>query len=159
MFLFCPCKDQNVIQVYYYDPFSYEGSEDIIYHSLEGSRTVGHSKEYYERFEEATIGAKGCLPFISGLDAHIVETPLDVKFCEVLGSAELGDEFRDEGDRVFILDSYGIQYVIVLDQSERTIFLLNEEHRGCYRGLGRSDLSGMQVFLQEGVQLSLFQWR
>jgi len=126
---------------------------------LEGSGAVGHSKEHHERFKEAAIGVEGHLPFISRLDAYIIEPPPDVKFCEVLGSAELGDEFRDERDRVFILDSYGVQYVIVLDQPERTIFLLNEEHRGCYGGLGRSDLSGTQVFLQEGVQLSLFQWR
>jgi len=143
VFLFCPCKDQNVVQVYYYDPFGYEGSEDGIHHSLEGSRTVGHSKEHHEGFEEAVIGAEGCLLFISRLDAHIVETPSHVKFCEVLGSAELGDEFGDEGEGVPVLDSYGIQWAIVLDQPERAIFLLNKEHRGCYRGLGRSDSSSM----------------
>jgi len=41
--------------------------------------------------------------------------------------------------------------MIVLDQLEQTIFLFNEEHRGCYGGFGRLDLSGMQIFLQEGV--------
>ena len=60
-------------------------------------------------------------------------------------------------ERVSVLNSYGVQHVIVLDQLERAIFLLNEEHRGCYGGFGKSDLSSMQVFLQEGIQLSLFQ--
>jgi len=83
VFLFCLRKDQNVIQVHYYDPFSYGGSEDIVHHSLEGGRTVGHSKEHYERFEEATVSAKSCFPFIFGLDAYVIETPEDVKFCEV----------------------------------------------------------------------------
>jgi len=64
---------------------------------------------------------------------------------------ELGDKFGDEGKRVFVLDSYSVQHAIVLDQPEQTIFHLNEEHRGCYGGLGRSDLSGTQVFLQEGI--------
>jgi len=72
---------------------------------LERSGAVGHSKEHHEGFKEATIGVEGRLPFISRLDVHIVETPPDVKFCEVLGSAELGDEFRDKGERIPVLDS------------------------------------------------------
>ena len=96
MFLFHFYKDQNVVQVYYYDPFGYESSEDVVHHSLEDSRTVGHSEEYYKRFEEAAVGTEDYFSFISRLDAYVIETPADVKFCEVLGSAELGDEFRDE---------------------------------------------------------------
>jgi len=82
---------------------------------LEGSGAVGHSKEHHEGFKKATIGAEGCLSFISGLDACIVEPPLDIKFCEVLGSAELGDEFRDEGERILVLDGHSVQRAIVLD--------------------------------------------
>ena len=115
VFLFCLHKDQNVIQVHYYNPFSYEGSEDVIHHSLEGGRTVGHSEEHYERLKEAAVGVEGCFPFISGLDAHIVEPPLDIKFCEVPGSTELGDEFGDEGERISVLDGHGVQHAIVLD--------------------------------------------
>ena len=147
MFLFCLRKDQNVVQVYYYNPFGYESSEDVICHSLEGGGTVGHSEEHHERFKEATVGAEGCFPFISGLDAYVIETPADIQFCEVSGSVELRDEFRDEREGVPVLDGHGVQRAIVLDQPERTIFLLNEEHRGCYGGLGQPDASGMQVFL------------
>jgi len=118
MLLLHLCKDQDVVQVYYYDPFSYDGSEDVVYHGLEGSRTIGHSKEHYERFEQATVGAESRLPFISRLDVYIIEAPMDIEFCEVLGSAELRDEFRDERERVSIFDSYGVQRIIVLDQSE-----------------------------------------
>jgi len=103
MLLFHPRKDQDVVQVHY------DGSEDVIHHSLEGSRAVGHSEEHYKGFEEAPVGAESCLPLISGLDAYIIEAPTDVEFCEVLGSAELRDEFRDERERVSIFDSYGIQ--------------------------------------------------
>jgi len=91
---------------------------------LEGGGTVGHSEEHHERFEKAAIGMEGCLPFISGLDTYIIETPSDVKLCEVLGSMELGDEFRDEEEGAPVLDSYSIQYAIVLDQLEQTILLL-----------------------------------
>jgi len=75
---------------------------------LEGSGTVGHSKEHHERFKETMISAEDHLLFISGLDMHIVETLADIKFCEVLGSMELGDKFGDEREGVFVLDSYGI---------------------------------------------------
>jgi len=75
---------------------------------LEGGRTVGHSEEHYKRFEEAIVGVEGHFLFISGLDAYIVKTPLDIKFCEVLGSTELGDEFRDKEERVSIFNGYGI---------------------------------------------------
>jgi len=80
------------------------------------------------------VGAESHLPFISGLDAYIIEAPTDIEFCEVLGSTELRDEFGDERERLSVLDGYGIQHAVVLDQSERTIFLFNEEHRGCDRG-------------------------
>jgi len=82
---------------------------------LEGSRAVGHSKEHHKGFKEAAISVKDRLPFISGLDVHIVEPLPDVKFCEVLGSAELGDKFGDKGERILIFDSHSIQHVIVLD--------------------------------------------
>jgi len=115
MLLFCLHKDQDVIQVHYDNPFCYDGSEDVIHHSLKGSGAVGHSKEHYERFKEASVSAKGRFPLISRLDAYIIETPADIQFGKVLGSVELGDEFRDEGERIFILDGYGVQSVVVLD--------------------------------------------
>jgi len=125
---------------------------------LEGGGTVGHSEEHYKGFEEAAIGTEGCLLFVSRLDSYVIETPSDVKLCEVLSSAELGDELGDEGEGVPVLDSDSVQRAIVLDQPERTILLFNEEYWGCDRGLGGSDPSSMQVLLQESVQLHLLQW-
>ena len=142
MFLFCLHEDQNVVQVHHYDPFGYESSEDVVHHSLEGGGTVGHSEEHHKRLEETVVGAEGCFLFISGLDTYIIETPPDVKLCEVFGSTELGDELGDEEEGVLVLDSYSVQHAIVLDQPERIILLFNEEHWGCDRGLGGSDSSG-----------------
>ena len=90
---------------------------------------------------------EGCLPFISRLDMYVIETPSDVKLCEVLGSTELGDKLRDEGEGVLVLDGCGVQRAIVLDQLERAILLFSEEHWGCDGGLGGSDSSGTQVLL------------
>jgi len=75
---------------------------------LEGGRTVGHSEEHHKGFKEAAIGTEGRLLFVSGLDTHIIETPVDVKLCEVLSSVELGDELGDEEERVSVLNGYGV---------------------------------------------------
>ena len=47
--------------------------EDVVYHGLKGGRAVGHAKEHYQRFEQASIGLEGCLPLISRLNADVVE--------------------------------------------------------------------------------------
>ena len=61
------------------------------------------------------IGAEGCFPFISGLDAYIIEALADIEFCKVFSSTELRDEFGDKKERISVLDSHGIQCTIVLD--------------------------------------------
>ena len=58
---------------------------------------------------------EGCLPFVSRLDAYIIETLADVQFCEIPGSVELGDKLGDKGERVSVLDGYGVQCTVVLD--------------------------------------------
>jgi len=52
-------------------------------------------------------GGDGGVPLYR-LNTYIIETPVDIQFCEVSGSAELRDEFRDEGEQISVLDGYGI---------------------------------------------------
>jgi len=78
------------------NPFCYDSSEDVVHHSLEGSRAISHSKEHHEGFKEAAIGVKGHFLFIFELDTYIIETLADIQFCEVPGSTELRDEFGDK---------------------------------------------------------------
>ena len=75
---------------------------------MKGGGAVGHSEKHYKGFKEATVGAEGYFPFISRLDAYIIETPADVQFCEVLRSVELRDEFGDEKEWISVLDSYSV---------------------------------------------------
>jgi len=72
------------------------------------SGAVGHSEEHHEGFKETAIGAEDHFLFISGLDAYIIEAPVDVKFCKVFSSAELRDKFGDEGERISVLDSHSV---------------------------------------------------
>jgi len=82
---------------------------------LEGSGTVGHSKEHHKRLEEAAVGVESRFSFISGLDMYVIETLSDIKFCEVPSSMELEDEFGDEREGVPVLNGYSVQHTIVLD--------------------------------------------
>ena len=111
-------KDQDVIQIDHYNAFHYEVLEDVVYHGLEGGQTVSHSKEHYQGFEQASIGLEGYLPLVSGLNANIVETLMDIQLGEVSGPAELRYEFGDEWERVLVLDRHGIECLVVLNQSE-----------------------------------------
>jgi len=85
---------------------------------LEGGQTVSHSKEHYQEFEQASIGSEGRLSLVSGLNANVVETPTDIQLGEVSGPAELGHEFRDQWERVLVLDHHRVECSIVLNQLE-----------------------------------------
>jgi hypothetical protein len=52
--------------------------EDVIHHGLEHCRAIGEAEEHYKWFVEAVIGAKGCLPLVTLLDANIAEAPTNM---------------------------------------------------------------------------------
>jgi len=62
---------------------------------------------------------------------------MDVQLGKVFSSVELGHEFGDQWEGVFVLDHYGIECTVVLNQSERAILLFDEEHWGSHGGFGR----------------------
>ena len=111
-------EDQDVVQVDHHNTFRYEVPEDVIHHGLEGGRTVSHSKEHYQGFEQALIGSEGYLPLVSGLNANIVETLMDIQLGEVSGPVEMGHEFGDQWERVLVLNRHRVEYSIVLNQPE-----------------------------------------
>ena len=78
MFFLCLGEDQDVVQIDHHDTFHYEVPEDVVHHGLEGSRTVSHFKEHYQGFKQTSIGSEGCLPLVSGLNANVVETLMDI---------------------------------------------------------------------------------
>ena len=91
------------------------------------------------------------LPFISGLDVHVVEALADIKLGEVLGSMELQDKFGDQGKRVLVFDCHSIERAIVLDQTEQTILFLNKKDQSNHGGFRGSNLSSAQVFFEESI--------
>jgi len=111
-------EDQDVVQVDHHNTFYYEVPEDVVHHGLEGGWTVSHSKEHYQGFEQASISSEDHLPLVSGLNANIIETPMDIQLGEVSGPAELGHEFRDQWERVLVFDYHRAKCSIVLNQLE-----------------------------------------
>ena len=61
---------------------------------------------------------------------HIVVATADVQLGEIACIAEVVDKFGDEGEGVVVLDSEGVQHLIILYQTEGAILLFDEEDRG-----------------------------
>src|SRR5437016_12564467 len=96
-------EDKDAVKVYNDNTISNELFEDIIHHGLEGGRAVGEAKEHDEWFEQSAVGSECGLPLVALLHADIVETPSNILFREVLGSAELGVQLRVDWWRVLFV--------------------------------------------------------
>ncbi|KAG5349114.1 hypothetical protein C0989_005821 [Termitomyces sp. Mn162] len=155
VFLQCFGVDEDVVKVHADYTFYNEVPEDVIHHGLEGGWAVGETKEHNKWLKQSPVGPEGHLPLISLLNVHIVVTPLDIQFSEVLCTLEVVDELGNGRKRVAILYHHGIEYPIVLDQSEGAILLFDEEDQRSHWGFGQTDMTGMQVLLEEGVKLVL----
>ena len=51
---------------------------------------------------------------ISVFDVYIVVAPSDVQFSEILGSFQLVNEFRDEGEGIGILDGSFVEFPVIV---------------------------------------------
>ena len=88
--------------------------EDMVHESLEGGGSVAESKEHDGGFKESHGGDESGLPLIFLLDANVVISPMNVKFGEQGGFFHVVNEFRDQGERIGISDSVGVQVAVVL---------------------------------------------
>ncbi|KAG5339239.1 hypothetical protein C0989_005058 [Termitomyces sp. Mn162] len=147
--------DEDIIKVHAHYTLCNEVPKDVVHHGLEGGWAVGETKEYNKWLEQSPVGPEGHLPLISLLNAHIVVTPLDIQFSEVSRTLKVVDELGDEEERVAILHHHGIEYLIVLYQSEGVILLFDEEDWRSHWGFGWMNMTGAQVLLEEGIKLVL----
>ncbi|KDQ32417.1 hypothetical protein PLEOSDRAFT_1034529, partial [Pleurotus ostreatus PC15] len=150
--------DQDVVQIDNNHTFHNELPEQVVHHGLEGRRAVGQSEEHHQRFEESARSPKCGLPLITLLDPDIVETPPDVELGEVASVPEFIHQVRDERKWVPILDRHAVELPVVLDQAERSVLLLNKEHRGSHGRLAGADPTSPEIFFQKLVQLFLLHW-
>ncbi|KAG5334045.1 hypothetical protein C0989_004507 [Termitomyces sp. Mn162] len=114
VFLQCFGVDEDVIKVYAHYTLCNEVLEDVVHHGLEGGWAIGETEEHDKQLKQFPVGLEGCLLLISFLNAHIVVTPPDVQFSEVLCTPEVVDELGDEEEEVTVLHYHGIEYLVVL---------------------------------------------
>jgi len=145
------CEDEDVVQIDHDHALRDEVLEDVVHHHLEGGGTVREAEEHDKGLLQAAVGPEGGLPFVSFLYPDVVEAPSDVQFHEVLGSAELHNQFQNQWERALVFHGHGIQCAVVLYQTEFSILLFNKEDQSSHRGLGGSDPSRFEVFLQKGI--------
>jgi hypothetical protein len=96
-------------------------------------------------------------PFVPLLDPHVIVTPSDVKFREEGARAYFIDQLRDKWKGVAISDRPLVNSSVVLDRTELSIFLLDEEERGGIRALGWANVTFLHVFLYKLLQFLLLE--
>jgi len=94
---------------------------------LEGGRGVGQAEEHYSWFEQPLRGFEGGLPFVAFLDPDVIVSPSYVKFGEEGSSLELLQDCFDQREGVVVANCLLVQFPIVLDGSEFSILLFDEE--------------------------------
>ena len=106
--------------------------ENMIHECLKSRRSVTEPKKHYGGFEEAKRGDEHCFPLIFLPDANVVITPSNVEFGEQCRVLHVIDQLRDEGEGISIVNSVGVEILIVLTWSQGPVLLGYEEKR---RGL------------------------
>ena len=92
---------------------------------------------------------EGGLPLVTILDANIVVPPADVKLSKQFGVFEFVDEVGDEGKWIGVAGGMFVQVSVILTGAETAVLLFDKEEWGCLGGVGRANLSTVEVFLEE----------
>jgi hypothetical protein len=111
-------SDQEIIHIDVEPSFINFLTEDLVHHGLECGGGVAKAEEYDQWFKATAIGNECGFPLVTFSNSHIVISPMNVKLGEDLGILDLINEFRDQWERVVILDSHAIEFPIVLDRSK-----------------------------------------
>ena len=151
--------DEEVIHVDNQPSFSDHVSEGVIHETLEHSGGVAKAEEHDGGFKEAFVSDEGRLPLVTILDADVVVPLTNIKLGEVASIFQLVHEVGDKREGVGVAGGVFVEVTIVLAGAEFAIFLFDKEERGCLGGIGRTNLSSSQVFLQEVLSSFLFIWR
>ena len=88
--------------------------EDVVHAGLEGGGSIAEPKEHESGFKESHGGDESGLPLIFFSDANVVISPMNVEFGEQGGFFHVINELGDQGERIGVSDSVGVQVVVVL---------------------------------------------
>ena len=65
--------------------------------------------------------------FVTRFDTDVVVSPPNVEFCIDICAAEVGNEVRNEGQRVLVADSMVVNPAIVLYRTQLPVLLFDKE--------------------------------
>ena len=91
--------------------------KDMIHERLKGRRGITEAEEHDCGFKETERGDERCLPLIFLPDANVVVAPLNIKLSEQSRVLHIVDQLRDEGERIPVANSVGVEISIVLARS------------------------------------------
>ena len=133
-------------------------SENMIHECLKSRRGVAEPEEHYSGFKEAERSDEHCFPLVLLPDANVVITPTNIELGEQCRVLHIIDQLRDEGERIPVANSVGIEISIVLAQSQGSVlFGYKEKRRGLW-GLRGQNVSCFQVFIDECFAGIFFCW-
>ena len=148
--------DQKVIHINVKPALVEFLTENLIHHCLEYGQWIAKSEEHDKWFKAALICDKGSFPFIAFLDLNIIVSPVYNEFGKDLCILDLINEFGDQREGITVLYGQGIEFPIVLNRSEITQLLFDEEEGGRNWQFRGTDATSLEVFFQEFIKFLLF---
>ena len=139
----------QVVHIDLEPPFGDHIGENVVHERLKSRRGVAEPKKHYGGFKETKRGYERCFPLIFFSDADIVITPSNVEFGEQCRVLHVINQLRDEGKRVPVANSVGVEISIIVTRSQSSVLLgYKEKQRGLW-GFRGYYASSFQVFIDE----------
>ena len=88
--------------------------KDMIHECLKSQRSVTKAKEHHGGFKQAERSDECRFPLVFLPNMNVVIIPSNIKLCEQSGVLHIVDQFRDEGERISIVNGMGIEISIIL---------------------------------------------
>ena len=104
----------QVVHIDFEPSFGDHVSKDMIHECLKSRRGIAESKEHYSGFKEADRSDERCFPLVFLPDANVIITPSNIKFGEQCRVLHIINQLRDEGERIPVVNSVGVEISIVL---------------------------------------------
>src|ERR1700677_2850960 len=114
------CGDGDVVHIYTNDgPLECVFGDDffvnLVHHCLECGGGVTKTEKHDRGFEEAMACFEGCFVLVPFFDTYIVIAPSHIQLGEYGCSPKIGEQVRDEGERVLVADCVLVETSIILD--------------------------------------------
>ena len=131
-------------------------AKGVVHEVLERRGGVGESEGHDGVFEVAVAAAEGGLPFVSRGDPNEVVRAAEIEFGEEPSLGEAIEGFRDEWERVAVLEGKFVESSVVDAQPEGAVLLLDEQDGSASGRGGVSNKPLLQIFVDEGLECFQF---